>query len=191
GAGRIAEVLWLERLRLGRVIDFVTALLLEIDRGGEVGQLDHVHVEPPGAAFGQDLAVQRAGLRAHVAALDFWKILGEGVDDGGGAGLVLVAVEHELAFLLRLAHIGIGVEVEHLGRLRRGLRPDGAAGEGRPADRRPRLQQMAAGRAAGVGHCFAPYLIHYDRPIVPEGTVTGYVRPPQAQGDRIWPRRGI
>jgi hypothetical protein len=65
-------------------------------------------------------------LRAHVARLDFGKILAEALHDRGGAGLVLVAVENELSLLLRLRHVRIGGEIEHLGGwLRRALRQHG------------------------------------------------------------------
>ena len=76
----------------------------------------HVDVETSGGAFGQNFVVERAGLRADVAGLDLRKVLAEALHDAGGAGLVFVAVEHQLSFLLGLCYVGIGREVEHLGR---------------------------------------------------------------------------
>ena len=83
----------------------------------------HVDVEAAGRALGQDLVVERAGLRAHIAGLDLREILAEAFHDAGGAGLVLVAIEDELAFLLGLGDVGVGHEIVHFcRRFRRRLR---------------------------------------------------------------------
>ena len=63
--------------RLGRKVVFVTALFLEIDGRRQIGQLDDVDVKTAGGAFGQDLVVERAGLRAHITGVDLRKILAE------------------------------------------------------------------------------------------------------------------
>ena len=97
--------------RLGRNVVFVTALFLEVDGRREIRQLDDVDVESAGGAFGQDLVVKRAGLRSHIAGVDFREILAKPLHDAGGAGLVLMTIEHELTFLLGLCHVGVGHEI--------------------------------------------------------------------------------
>ncbi len=157
GARRIAEVFRLVGVRLGRLVDFVAALLLEIDRRREVGELDHVHVVSPGAALGEDLAVQCASLRADVAALDLGKVLGEGIDDGRSPRLVLMAIENELPLLLHRSHVGVGLEIEHFGGLAPSPAPTRSDRTGWPhRSRRPRAE---CGGGSGLWcwtWCFSP-----------------------------------
>ena len=143
-AGRRAQMVGLVGGRFGRDVAFVAALFLEIDRRREVGKLDDVDVEAAGGAFGQDLVVERAGLGAHIAGVDLREILAKSLHDAGGAGLVLVTIEHELAFLLGLGDVGIGHEIENFGR--RFQRRLGQYGGGRDPQERHRgagLQQRA------------------------------------------------
>ena len=78
--------------------------------------MNDVDVETAGGAFGQDLVVERAGLRSHVAGVDLREILAKSFHNAGGAGLVLVTIEHELTFLLGLCHVGVGHEIMNFGR---------------------------------------------------------------------------
>ena len=122
----------------------------------------HVDVEAAGRALGQNLVVERAGLRAHIAGLDLREVLAEAFHDAGGAGLVLVAIEHELAFLLGLGDVGIGHEVEHLGRrLRDALRQHTGCrnpekwqcGHCGPGFQQPAPRQLPIYE---LGHCYSP-----------------------------------
>ena len=54
------------RLDLGRVVARVAAALLEVDRGGDLRELDHVDIEAPGRTLGEQLAVERPVLSAQV-----------------------------------------------------------------------------------------------------------------------------
>lgn len=94
------------------------ALLLEIDGGQDVGELEHVDGEAPGRPLRGDLRVEGAGLQPDVAGLDLRKVLLERVEQDGDPGLAVVAVVHDLALLLGLGDVGAGLEVEDLGAAR-------------------------------------------------------------------------
>src|SRR6185369_656283 len=113
---RRAHVVLLVRAGFRRLVVFVAALLLEIESRRQVRELEHVDVEAAGRTLRQNLAVERAGLRAHIARLDLREILAEALHDAGGAGLVLVTIKDELAFLLGLGNIGVCLEVQYFGR---------------------------------------------------------------------------
>jgi hypothetical protein len=134
----------------------VAALLLEVDGGGDVGELQHVDAEAVGRALGGDLGVEGPGLGAHVVGLDLGEVLAEALQEGRDAGLAVVAVVDDLAFLLRLRDVRAGVEVEHLGVLGGALRGGGTdrAQDGRGGQQRARLQDLTATDAMGlvIGH---------------------------------------
>ena len=159
--GRIAEVFGLVAAGFRRVVDLVAALLLEIERRGEVGELEDVDVEAAGGALGRDLVVQRAGLGPDIARLDLREVLAERLGDRRRPGLVLMAVEDELALLLGLGDVGIGEEVENLGRgFRRRLGMGAArrkAGD-RRSERDRRSEKRSAGElvSVGSGHGVSP-----------------------------------
>ena len=154
-AGR-ALIGGLERRVLRGDVLLVAALLLEVDGGGDVGELQHVDAEAVGRALRGDLGVEGSGLGAHVAGLDLGEVLAEALQEGRDAGLAVVAVVDDLAFLLRLRDVRAGVEVEHLGVLRGALGGGGTdrAQDGRGGQQRARLQDLTATDAMGlvIGH---------------------------------------
>ena len=143
----------------------VAAFLLEIEGRRQVGQLDHVDVETAGRALGQDLVVERAGLRPHIAGLDFREVLAEALHDAGSAGLVLVAVENELTFLFGLRHVGVSHEIEHLGRgFRQSLRQHSGRcnSEKRQGGHRGSAFKELTSRQLPIdesGHCYSPRFV--------------------------------
>src|SRR5215472_14271428 len=121
----------------GRVIALVPALLLEIDGGRDVGELQHVHQVAIGRALRGDLRVERARLQPHVIGLDLREVFAEGFEQGGDGRFAVVTVVYDLALLLCLGDVGARGEVEHLGCLdgrlgesARGPAQDGPGGEG-------------------------------------------------------------
>src|ERR1700730_3977348 len=101
-------------------VEFVSTLVLKIDCRCQIGQLNDINVEAAGSPFGENLVVERSGLRPDVARVDLREVVVETLHDASGARLILMAVEYELAFLLGLRHVRIRQKVEDL---RRGLRP--------------------------------------------------------------------
>src|SRR6185312_13302168 len=94
---------------------------------------------------------------------DLREVLVEPFDDRRSASLVLMTVENELAFLLSFGYVGIGREVENLGRrfgLTLGKRPlSGQNSRRRGGDERGAcLEQRAPGghRTMAAGHSFPP-----------------------------------
>jgi hypothetical protein len=120
-------------------VQLVAALLLEVDGGGDVGELEDVHPEAVRRALGGDLGVERPGLGAHVAGLDLGEVLAEAFEQGRDARLAVVPVVHDLAFLFGLGDILAGLEVEHLGG------PGGALGGGGSGAQDGRGGQQGAG----------------------------------------------
>ena len=111
-ADRIAQVVGRIELGLRRDIARIAAALLEIERGGRLGELDDVGRELSGRALGDRAAEQRAVLRPHIFALDLGEVLVERRQDAGDPRLAVVAVVGELAFGLGLGDVGGGGEIE-------------------------------------------------------------------------------
>ena len=107
-SGRRAQIFRLIARRLGRSVYLVAALLLEIERGRQVGELEHIDIEAARGALRHDLVVESAGLGADIAGFDLREVLVESLHDGRSAGLVLVTIEHQLAFLLGLCDVRTG-----------------------------------------------------------------------------------
>jgi hypothetical protein len=94
---------------------FIATLFLKIESGRHVRELNHIDIETAGLTLRQDLAVERTRLSAHIACFDLRKIFVEALHDTGSTRLVLVAVEDQLAFLLRLRNIGVSFKVQNFG----------------------------------------------------------------------------
>src|SRR5215468_2308868 len=153
-----AQVRGLVARVLGRVIALVAPLLLEVDGGRNVGELEHVHQVAIGRALRGDLRVERARLQPHIVGLDLREVFAEGFEQSGDGRLAVVTVVDDLALLLRLGDVGARGEVEHLGRLdgrlgegARGGPKDGPGGEGRSGLEKATSTQRAMRGSRGHG----------------------------------------